>query len=176
MKFSAPSATLLAAVMAAAATNTMVLADDIDIAWAIQPYEDETASPGDTITFTFAGHNVFIHPSGDCTEDGAITVGLTSPATYTFTEADVGSSLFFACDIGGHCESGQHITVNVVAAAVDGDDEGDGTADDGNDGGDGNNGGGGGGGVYGGSAGATISHSAFMMLGMLVTAGFAYLL
>ena len=52
-------------------------------------------------------HNVFVHPSGDCTEDGATLVGDTSPATYTVTDADVASgSITFACDVGSHCESG----------------------------------------------------------------------
>lgn len=72
---------------------------------------------GETLTFEWEGnHNVFIHPSGDCTEDGAIEVGSTSPASYTFTEADVGA-VVFACDIGSHCESGGMImTANVAAA------------------------------------------------------------
>ena len=59
-------------------------------------------------------HNVFVHPSGDCTEDGATLVGDTSPATYTVTDADVASgSITFACDVGSHCESGMILTFQV---------------------------------------------------------------
>lgn len=40
--------------------------------------QDTTAEVGDVIAFSRSGtHNVFIHPSGDCTETGAIQVGST---------------------------------------------------------------------------------------------------
>jgi len=71
---------------------------------------------GETITFEWTGtHDVHIHPSGDCTEDGRMEVGLASPATYTFTEE---GTVVFACDVGSHCEDGGMIlTANVMAAA-----------------------------------------------------------
>ena len=95
-------------------------AANIDIQWTIQQYEDTTAQVGDTITFTWAsGHNVYIHPSGSCDTGGAILVGETSPATYTFTADDVDEDLFFVCAIAGHCDAGQTITVSVTDAAVD---------------------------------------------------------
>ena len=57
---------------------------------------------------------MFVHPSGDCTEDGATLVGDASPATYTVTDADVASgSVTFACDVGSHCESGMILTFMV---------------------------------------------------------------
>ena len=58
---------------------------------------------------------MYTHPSGDCTESGAVLVGNTSPVTYTVTADDVTSgSITFACDVGSHCESGmiQTFTVN----------------------------------------------------------------
>ena len=65
-------------------------------------------------------HNVLIHPSGDCTEDGATLVGETSPATYTVTDADVASgSITFACDVGSHCESGMILTFQVDSGRGD---------------------------------------------------------
>jgi plastocyanin len=101
---------------AAASSSIFVLAEDIEIAWSIRAYPNESAQVGDTITFTWAsGHNVNIHPTGTCTETGAMSVGTTSPATYTFAEADVGQDLFFACDVGSHCEFEQHVTVSVTA-------------------------------------------------------------
>ena len=72
------------------------------------------------MTFTWAGnHNVFVHPSGDCTEDDASSVGASSPAVYTFVSGDIGTKVF-ACDVGSHCENGQIITFTVSAAAQDG--------------------------------------------------------
>lgn len=100
----------------AASAVTVANAANIDIAWSIRAYPDEVAQVGDTITFTWAsGHNVNIHPAGSCDETGAIFVGGSSPATYTFTEDDVGKDLFFACDVGEHCEFEQHVLVSVSA-------------------------------------------------------------
>ena len=94
-----------------------VQAANIDIQWSIQDYEDITAQVGDTITFTWAsGHNVYIHPTGTCDPEGAILVGETSPATYTFTADNVDEDLFFVCAISGHCDAGQTITVSVTDA------------------------------------------------------------
>ena len=63
---------------------------------------------------------MFVHPSGDCTEDGATLVGDTSPATYTVTDADVASgSITFACDVGSHCESGMILTFQVDSSRGD---------------------------------------------------------
>ena len=71
-----------------------------------------TAQVGDTISFSGwdTGHNVYIHPTNSCDLDGAIFVGDTSPASYTFTDADGGKDIFFACDIGGgsHCQNGKY--------------------------------------------------------------------
>jgi plastocyanin len=77
--------------------------------WTFNGPQDTTAEVGNVITFSWSGtHNVFtvIHPSGDCTETGAIQVGSTTDAagaSYTFTTADMGD-VVFACDIATHCE------------------------------------------------------------------------
>lgn len=77
---------------------------------------------GETITFEWNGlHDVHIHPTGDCTEDGAIEISVTSPANYTFTEEDAAAgTVFFACDVGGHCENGgMSLVANVASAGMD---------------------------------------------------------
>ena len=77
-------------------------------------------------------HDVYTHPSGDCTEGAAVLVGNTSPVTYTVTAGDVTSgSITFACDLGSHCESGmiQTFTVNRDCVGAWSMGEGDCTAD-----------------------------------------------
>lgn len=89
-------------------------AEDIAIEWVL-PYKGPkqvSANVGDTITFSWdrMGHNVFIHPTMDCTLDGRIEVGKDGAGTtYSFVESDAGTDLFFACDIGGggHCQAGE---------------------------------------------------------------------
>ena len=61
-------------------------------------------------------NDVHIHPNGSCEEDGAIKVGYISGSSYTFTEEDSGKDIFFACDVGRRCESGQNMKVTVSSA------------------------------------------------------------
>lgn len=79
------------------------------------------ASVGDTIVFSWTGnHNVYIHPTGNCTEDGAILVGDNTAfyGSYTFTEDDAGQEIYFACDVGTHCEEGgMYLTVMVMGTS-----------------------------------------------------------
>lgn len=83
-----------------------------------QSLSDMTATVGDTAVFEWSFfHNVLIHPSGDCVETGAISVGSSSGASYTFTADDVGE-MVFACDVGNHCENGQIMTFTVSAATT----------------------------------------------------------
>lgn len=90
------------------------MAADITLSWSIKSYAEQSAKVGDTVTFTWgSGHNVFIHPTGTCDEAGAIEVGQTSGASYTFTKDDVGE-VVFACDVQSHCESGQIVTYKVT--------------------------------------------------------------
>ena len=91
--------------------------NNIEVNWFI-PQEATlpplTAFVGDTITFNWVGlHNVYIHPSGDCSEDNRVLVGETTGAQYTVIEEDSGSEILFACDIGGHCEVGMRLTLTV---------------------------------------------------------------
>ena len=79
--------------------------------WVI-PYEgpDEVdVEVGDTIRFRWNrnNHNVYIHPSGSCDMDGRKYVGADDGTSYTFKESDAGEEIFFACDIGSHCEVGK---------------------------------------------------------------------
>eukprot|EP00536_Pseudo-nitzschia_multiseries_P002704 jgi/Psemu1/283905/fgenesh1_pg.36_\ len=80
------------------------------------------ANVGDTIIFRWAqgSHNVFIHPTMSCDLAGAIEVGQSPGTQYTFTQADAGTEMFFACDIGmgAHCFAGQSITVSVSDADI----------------------------------------------------------
>jgi len=84
-------------------------------------YKGFTAEVGDKVTFEWTeavGHNVFVHPTGDCEQDGRVSVGENFEGTsYTFTAADVGD-LTFACDIPGHCLGGQIITFAVTDAPM----------------------------------------------------------
>eukprot|EP00554_Chaetoceros_debilis_P016152 CAMPEP_0194125120 /NCGR_PEP_ID=MMETSP0150-20130528/59298_1 /TAXON_ID=122233 /ORGANISM="Chaetoceros debilis, Strain MM31A-1" /LENGTH=303 /DNA_ID=CAMNT_0038818913 /DNA_START=62 /DNA_END=973 /DNA_ORIENTATION=- len=104
-------------------SNVSVAASTISVDWFIpnendDGYEDRNVQVGDTINFTWAGnlpHNVYIHPSQECSQDGAIVVGATSSngdSSYTFQSSDVGK-MTFACDVGSHCERGQILTVTV---------------------------------------------------------------
>jgi len=100
--------------------------DTINIDWFIPGPEglsSQTANVGDTVFFEWnsnnAFHNVFIHPSGDCSMNNRIFVGNRSPTTYVFTEADAEmGEIVFACDVRQHCEFGQLITFDVLSAAV----------------------------------------------------------
>lgn len=140
MKYSfAPVAAFLVLV----GLSAVAAAETTTLAWSVQSYDAETANVGDKVTFDFSGsgHNVFIHPSGDCDDTDAIEVGTSGPVTYTFTEDDAGKDLVFACEVQGHCEAGQFVKFTVAAAGFD--TEGDDTPNEPTNGGDryGNNGG-----------------------------------
>jgi len=70
------------------------------------PLERRYFQEGETIVFEWAGfHNVFLHPSGTCSETDAEVVGATSTggtATYTFPNPGI---YWFACDVSDHCEA-----------------------------------------------------------------------
>lgn len=90
-----------------------------------QPYENLTAEVGDIIYFIWNSsdedHNVYIYPSGLCdnTATDNIEVGLTSPASYVFTDADVEvGSLFFGCAVGSHCDLGMKFVVDVLPSVT----------------------------------------------------------
>ena len=98
-----------------------VMGENISIGWFIglpPSLPSRNATVGDTIIFNWQGssHEVYIHVNDTCDMEGRIEVGTTSPATYTFKEADIGD-MVFACDIGFHCEVGLQLTVTVAAEA-----------------------------------------------------------
>lgn len=93
--------------------------EELMVSWEI-PLGDQldtrNASMGDSITFLWIGvSNVYIHPSGDCSEEGAIFVGNVSGTTYTFTADDRSKNITFVSNVGAHCEKGQLLVVEVAA-------------------------------------------------------------
>mmetsp|Transcript_2736 Transcript_2736/g.6886 ORF Transcript_2736/g.6886 Transcript_2736/m.6886 type:complete len:193 (+) Transcript_2736:201-779(+) len=95
-----------------------IVAEVISVEWFVpesgKPYPNGAAQVNDTVKFRWeAFHNVYIHPTGDCSKDGAILVGDQSGAEYTFTADDIGT-VTFACDVGQHCKYGQIITYDVA--------------------------------------------------------------
>lgn len=97
---------------------------NINLEWLIpadtQPFAPVDMIVGDSITFTMGpGHNVFIHPSGSCDQTDSIFVG-DETVTYTFKPEDGspdGKAMFFACDVGSHCDLGMQIAVNVFTSS-----------------------------------------------------------
>jgi plastocyanin len=95
---------------------------NLNLEWLIpadtQPFESVDMNVGDSITFTMGpGHNVFIHPSGSCDQTDGVFVG-DETVTYTFKAEDGspdGKPMFFACDVGSHCDLGMQISVNVFS-------------------------------------------------------------
>ena len=113
------AAPITAAPTTPAPVNPAPTHDTIQIDWFIPAGDSlrpRTVNVGDTIVFNWAGfHNVYIHPTGDCNETGAILVGTETGASYTFTEANVGD-MEFVCDVGSHCEFGMRVTITVFVA------------------------------------------------------------
>jgi len=106
-------------VISTALVSSSLAAKDLSLTWTIQPYSQGEAQVGDTLTFNWeSDHNVYVHPSGDCTTDGAILIGEDSGASHTFTADQVGE-VTFACDLynGAHCGAGQIITYVVTDAS-----------------------------------------------------------
>ena len=99
-------------------SSVLTSAETIVIPWRIpssgEMLNDVQATVGDTLNFQWpAGtHNVNIHPSMSCDETDSVFIGSANPTRYTLTKDDVGT-LFFACQIGNHCELGQFVTVEV---------------------------------------------------------------
>merc|ERR1712241_1583508 len=81
------------------------------------PYELQTANVGDTVRFEWNGdHNVYIHPTGTCSQVGRIFLSEDSAVEYTFRPEDAGTTVWFSCDTPtvnheytNHCKDGQII-------------------------------------------------------------------
>jgi hypothetical protein len=74
-----------------------------------------SAYVGDSIVFTYiAFHNLAIHQNASCDETDSVLLASeqNSPYTYLVKEEDVGE-LTFACQISGHCASGQLLTFDI---------------------------------------------------------------
>jgi hypothetical protein len=102
---------------------TTVLSAVYQVPWEIPtadtgPYEDFEVGVGDVVDFVWDGfHNVFLYNSGTCNPSaGRQLIGIQSPTSYTFTEADVGKTLTFVCGVndGAHCAQGQLIRITVL--------------------------------------------------------------
>jgi len=101
----------------AAMSNPVMMTSVIEQDWVIpqQPLPEIDVEVGQTIRFNWNGpHNVYLHPTGTCDEEGAIKVGEETGASYTFTSDDIGSTLFFSCDVGQHCELDQFLKARVT--------------------------------------------------------------
>ncbi|KAG7354366.1 hypothetical protein IV203_003722 [Nitzschia inconspicua] len=87
----------------------------------LQPFAPVNMNVGDSITFLMGGgHNVYIHPSGSCDQTDRVFVG-DETVTYTFKPDDgspEGKVMFFACDVGSHCDLGMQIAVTVFSEVV----------------------------------------------------------
>merc|ERR1712048_138342 len=104
-----------------AATAALVPPQAIEVDWMIPMNQAPIlANVGDTITFRWPVphvHNVrMLSDIDDCDSWIGETSPLSyqSPYVYTIEAVDAGSSLYFACEISGHCEAGQKITVQVA--------------------------------------------------------------
>ena len=98
----------------------------IELDWKVPSsgFPDETVKVGDIVTFKWTGnHNVFRHDTESCDLTEGTVLGSRNPQSYTFVESDVGErSVYFACHVGTHCSSGQHITFTVTSSSNSGDD------------------------------------------------------
>jgi len=103
----------------------------IEIEWVIPAngttYSTEKVDVGDKAFFYWPNtipHNVVIHPTGTCNQDGSIYVGAEQMGTeYIFKKSDAGKKVTFACDIGivpnTHCTYGQIVTFDVMGLPED---------------------------------------------------------
>lgn len=95
---------------------TIVGATKFELSWFVAAYGGIDAFPGDSVTFNYDEFSdVWIHPSGDCTQDGSIFVGPIGPAaaSYRFTEADAGKVITFTSSVSDNCLQGQIINFTV---------------------------------------------------------------
>lgn len=78
---------------------------------------------GDTLIFEWAGtHNVYIHTSNSCVIDGdtqsRILIASQTGQDYVIPDYLAGRKLFFACEVGNHCNNGLHVTININGTPV----------------------------------------------------------
>ena len=72
------------------------------------PYPSIDAAAGDTITFVWTGnHNVHRLSVDNCVTTSQNLITSISNTPIPINAVDAGSTFFFACGVGNHCESGQ---------------------------------------------------------------------
>ena len=83
------------------------------IPWAVRPYEPINLPLGSTLEFQFVTgqHTVYQMPSSTCDFTDSVLIGTEGGTTVLFGEP---GTLYFACNIAGHCESGQIIEVTII--------------------------------------------------------------
>jgi hypothetical protein len=100
-------------------------AETFQIYWDFMPKDCLDVKVGDTVEFTWLSelHDVYIHPTLDCTKTGGIGVYTTAThggsSTYTFKQEDAtfdGLDMFFASDVALHCEANTNLAVKVFPA------------------------------------------------------------
>jgi hypothetical protein len=89
----------------------------LEVQWSLsnggQPWETMFALVGDSITFTYSPvHDVYLHPTGDCSTLRSVRVGDKEDGTGIFT-FDKEGNYTFACHTGTHCADGQILTIQV---------------------------------------------------------------
>jgi hypothetical protein len=76
------------------------------------------AQVNDLLLFTFiANHDVYIMSLSEydvCNFDNdASNLGNVSPVGYSISTSEAGSSLYFGCSVGSHCDRGMKVRVDV---------------------------------------------------------------
>jgi len=141
--------TLLLSLTLLLLSQTATYAKTFELEWFLpmspaDVFPNATASVGDRVSFTWTqelDHNVYIHPSADCDQTGAILVGSNFEDTeYKFKEEDAGKVITFACDVLLHCQQMQIVHFTVMGEGGNGGGGGSG-AGDGSGRGDGSGGG-----------------------------------
>ncbi|GJW34523.1 cucumber peeling cupredoxin-like protein [Tanacetum coccineum] len=125
------SSMLVVFVMMMVASSTMAQTSHVvggSVGWAIPSSNGvygtwasgQTFNVGDSLVFNFTTgmHNVLEVAQaayGPCTITNPISTATTGPATIQLTTA---GTHYFVCGVGQHCQFGQKVSVNVVAAAA----------------------------------------------------------
>lgn len=100
---------------------TAVNGTTFEIPWAIRPdgfssLEPRIVSAGDNVNFTWPGtHNVWLHSDETC-DSFVRELQSTEALFYTYTPSadEVGKSIFIACNVFGHCETGLKVAIVVT--------------------------------------------------------------
>ena len=83
-----------------------------------QSEQKQTVSVGDNVVFNWGGvHNVYEMPSETafdaCDFSQAVELASTTQRSYTY-KATASGTFYFACQISGHCNLGQKLSLTVT--------------------------------------------------------------